>query len=168
MEWYIGTRPLDPKQPLRVQPALRELYQTDVPASSFQPGIGDSVEGASESRWTSMVVLPNDLPPPTILAPPALDTPNRRKKLDDQDSPRQSKKAKTKRANDNITRVLSNTPGVVDLASDGVMMKEALTDLDSSIGKRGGRGGGGGGGRGRGVGRGRGGRKSLGDTTGVM
>lgn len=171
-DWYIGTRPLGPDQPLRVRPSLRErsVKKTDeILGIRSTAQLHDVVQEDGgehiQREWKGVLVIESSPPPPTLLAPPPPDPPLRKIKLDDEEPPVQSKKPKTKRVSEGGSKLPTDTPSVIDLVSDGTPMKvESMDGVDKvRPSKRGGRHGGRGGERARGRGRGRGGRKSLPD-----
>ncbi|ORY25750.1 hypothetical protein BCR39DRAFT_543219 [Naematelia encephala] len=62
-DWYIGPRPLDRTQPLRVRAPLRDILL------GFESN--NNTDDADDT-WTGTITIQGDLPPLTLLAPPPL------------------------------------------------------------------------------------------------
>ena len=166
-DWYIGARPLDPRQPLRVQPPLHERPQSAVEvtarlvASTSRSGDPDSHEEALEPSFVGIEIFHVAPPPPALLAPPPSSPTHRKRQLENTDSPFQPTKSKTKGGLKNR----ASTVSAADIASEGRVFSAESLDLDEGLSplKRAELGRGRGVGRGRGRGRGRGGGKPVGE-----
>lgn len=160
--WYIGPRPLDPQQPLRIRPPIRErLRATTGPESASSTSASQIPEQIAETDlpYNGMEIVSAELPPLTLLAPPPSSPSRHNVLLEEFEVVVKPKKAKTPKG----PKARMSTASLIDAASNGTSGKADCIDADfgSMPTKAGGLTRVRGTGRGRGRGRGRGAARSL-------
>ncbi len=129
-DWYIGPRPLDTQQPLRVFSALTDPGRTlkaddrvsPVPNPldyTLENDITAEPEATVDPISSGTVVLSVTPAAPTVHAPPPSSPTPRKKKLDNVDSPVKAKNSKTKRVSEDIPKDRTSFTSVYDAGSIG-------------------------------------------------